>query len=302
MREGRGRGYSLRVCIPPVFPGKAVVHGVGPGSRDVLTEVGCVFDFEVWDVLLDGGLELEGGEGEGGDVVDASLHVCLGGFEEVDCGLEAVGHVHHGERLVLVQVAHKLACLECVVEHKHRVVGRATPRESVSRDHSRVPQAPEVHPVLRFVVLPDLLKENLRHSVHSGWKQDRVVLCHILARLRGEHRNSGGREDTAAEVFADVENVSHAGDVDVHRALWVELSHTGDDRGVVHDPIDVVVDDGLGKGVVVHHVAVDEGAVLAVLGELDVAGHHVLHTVLFTQNSDQLGSNLPHAPCDQDPV
>ena len=63
-----------------------------------------------------GGNRGRAGEGLG----NAPLLEGLGGsFEEHGGGLEAVGHVHHGQGAVLVEERLELALLQCPVEDVH---------------------------------------------------------------------------------------------------------------------------------------------------------------------------------------
>ncbi len=84
----------------------------------------------------------------------------------------------------------------------------------------------------------------------------------------------------------------------LHGQLRVALANGREQRREVNDLVDLVVDHDARNAVLIHHIAVGERA----RGEvgrcgLEVAGNHIVDTVLLAQQRDELGTNLAGRAC-----
>lgn len=155
--------------------------------------------------------------------------------------LEAVGHVHHGQRGLRPQEALVLPVLQGLVVDLHRVVGGAAPRQRLVGDDARVAHGAEIYPELPVVVLAQQLHVHLGGPVDCGGSQDRCIARVEAGRRWPEHCDGGRNEHLALVDGGDFEHVLRAARVHLHSQLRVALADSGEERRQVHDGVDVVL-------------------------------------------------------------
>eukprot|EP00760_Papus_ankaliazontas_P002278 PhM_4_TR10922/c2_g1_i1/m.92201 len=304
LKHIRGHGREVVLGLPaPVAARKAVVQRVRPRVRDVLQVRPLVLGLERRHVLLHLRHELLRREGHARDVVHAARELLGRGLEQRRRGLEAVGHVHHGQGLVAVDAARERLAFDGGAENVCRVVGRATAGHCGVRYDARVAQTAEVDAELVVVVCAELLVEDLAGAVDGRGVELCVVERLDLSAGRTEHRDRRRGKHSQVELAGDVEGVARAVGIDVERGVVVGLALGALNGRHVHEPVDAVVDDHRGHLLLVLDVEIAERAVLTgderPAAHAHVGGQHTLLAVASTQEPGQVGADLSQCTRDE---
>ncbi len=129
-------------------------------------------------------------------VVAAALGDAFGRcLHQLDRGAHGVGHIHHGERLVVLKKARITLALDGRMEDVDGVVRRAAARRGLVRDQARITQAAHVHTVVLEIPAAPALSRQLRNAVDGPRLHDRALRRVVRRRGGSERGDRAGPED-----------------------------------------------------------------------------------------------------------
>ena len=263
-----------------------------------MTEVGLVGDFEIRHVLLDRFVHVLRRYAESSDVVArAVFQAALVGMEQVERGLQAVGHVHHRQHRVFGQEAFEFAVLDGIVINLYRIVGSAAARQGFAGNDTGITYSTDIHAVFEVVVGTYQFAADLGHPVHRGGLEHGVLRRHVSRRGRTERGHRAGCENPLDAFFAGyVVDGGRAAHVDVPSQRRVLFAYGRQNGGQVEDSVDFVLVNQFGQPFAVQYIQLfDRTAVFDLVGdpfEVQVRGNHIFTSVNLTQGTGQFGTDL----------
>lgn len=299
-------GHLVEVVVgfpAPLVAGAGVVHLVGPGVGDLLTDgVELVFHLEVGIVLLDSVEDDFGVEAHSRDVEAVAVDELAGvSFHDVDHGLLSVGHIHHVHVGAFCDGADELLALDgCVVDLDSVVRGAAAGEGEVA-DEAGEADGTGIHAETGEVVVAQQFAGNLGDAVDGVRTLDSVLRGVVAGGGGAEGSDAGGGEDGAAEEASHLEAVDEGADADVPAEHGVELSGSAEDGGEVVDGVDVVFLHSFGNLHDLGGVDALDGAALVVgtFEGTEVGADDVVVAVDITQVACEFGADLSAGTYDK---
>jgi len=142
----------------PLLTGCRIVDGTGPSVCNLLPIIRGIRDLEIGDMLPDLQRKFSGRETTPCDVkVRVMLEPRDVVIHDIQCRLEAVRHVHHGEDHSLLHETGITTVLYSFKEDLHCVIRGSSARRSVVADDSGKSNAPDVQTIYVEILVPQEL-------------------------------------------------------------------------------------------------------------------------------------------------